>query len=235
MAAAAAVVAVVVGVAGCGNGGAAGGSASSPTHTAAAAGAGVSPSDTSGYTTVPYTTPSALPTPSTPEDRIDRQADAHAWTYDTDTYSAASEEVQDVCDTLDSDSTDPDFSSSPAEWLGTYGFDRPQRELISYGVPLLCPTWTKTVAQAWAGQWPVWMSAGTYKVSSHRTTADDTVPPGTYRTNGDLEGCYWERARADGTIIANHFATAATSITVTIRPSDDLFTSRGCGVWKPVH
>ncbi|MFE5483002.1 hypothetical protein [Streptomyces sp. NPDC056527] len=60
------------------------------------------------------------------------------------------------------------------------------------------------------------------------------IAPGTYRTKGDLEDCYWERTARDGTVLANKFATSAQEITVTIRPSDGQFTTRGCGSWRIV-
>lgn len=61
------------------------------------------------------------------------------------------------------------------------------------------------------------------------------VKPGTYVTTANLSGgrvtdCYWERERG-GHIIANDFVTGASKVTVTIRKSDDAFTSRGCGDW----
>jgi hypothetical protein len=165
------------------------------------------------------------------EGQIDAAAAAHGWDYQD--YDDAAGLVQDVCDTLDDDSADPDVGFSLGQWLGTYGWNPGERKLISFGVPLLCSQWKATVASAWAGTYPVWMDAGTWKVTSK--PGDDHVPPGTYRVVGDISDCYWERATAGGDIIDNRFITAATRVTVTIRASDDLFTTRDCGVWKPVH
>ena len=61
-----------------------------------------------------------------------------------------------------------------------------------------------------------------------------TIQPGTYRSSGRMEDCYWERTSESGEIIDNNFATSARSITVTIRSSDGQFTSESCNVWKPV-
>ncbi|MET9222363.1 hypothetical protein ABZX65_26865 [Streptomyces sp. NPDC003300] len=195
-------------------------------------------------TTVPAPTTPATTTPPTPEEKINTIAADHGWTlddpaaedddsyddpYDADSlYATPADFVQDMCDSL------PDQAANgPAQWLAEgQATSSGQMNILKTGIPLLCPEWTKTVKQAVSGHYPVYIGSGTYKVTSKR--ADDTVPPGTYRTTGDLEGCYWERTRANGDIIDNNFATAATKITVTILPSDDLFTSQECGTWKPV-
>jgi hypothetical protein len=64
------------------------------------------------------------------------------------------------------------------------------------------------------------------------------VKPGTYVTtahmnSGRVSDCYWERSGKNGRIIANDFVTATKKITVTIRKSDEFFTSRECGNWIP--
>ncbi|WNI19187.1 hypothetical protein [Actinacidiphila sp. ITFR-21] len=192
----------------------------------------------------PDTTSPASVTPSlpaTPEEKINTIAEERGWALgstndddsilgldDSSLYDSPAAFVQDICDSL------PDQADSgPAQWLAENQASTPdEMQILTVGIPLLCPEWTKTVRQAVSGHYPVYIGSGTYKVTSHR--ADDTVPPGTYRTTGDLEGCYWERTKADGTIIDNNFATAATRITVTILPSDDLFTSQDCGTWGPV-
>lgn len=65
------------------------------------------------------------------------------------------------------------------------------------------------------------------------------VKPGTYETTSHLSGgrvsdCYWERSGKNGDIIANNMVTAAKKIRVTIRKSDEFFTSERCGDWMPV-
>lgn len=200
---------------------------------------------TSATSTTPEaiaTTATTPPPATTPEDKINTAAAEHGWILDdtgddgsddlfgddTPLYANPSDFVQDICDSL------PDQADSgAAQWLAQDQATTPsEMNILKFGVPLLCPGWAKTVQQAASGTYPVYIGAGTFKVTSRR--ADDTVPPGTYRTTGDLSGCYWERSKADGTIIDNNFATAATRITVTIRSSDDLFTSQDCGTWKPV-
>jgi len=65
------------------------------------------------------------------------------------------------------------------------------------------------------------------------------VKPGTYMTTARLAGgrvsnCYWERSGKNGHTIANDFVTAAKEVRVTIKKSDEMFTSQGCGDWVPV-
>lgn len=174
------------------------------------------------------------PAPATDEERINAAAAGRSWAVD-ESYPEASDFVQDICDTLDDDSTGGgEFSWSLPQWLAEV--QAPTADgyaVLEYGVPLLCPQWGKTVRQAASGAYPVYLSEGTYQVTSK--PGGEHAPPGTYRTSGDLSGCYWERTKADGTIIDNNFATAAIRITVTIRPGDDLFTSQNCGVWKPAR
>jgi hypothetical protein len=194
-------------------------------------------------TTQPTPTSTTPPPPSTPEEKINTLAEENGWVLDdsdaVDAWDGIGETetpedntpaafVQDVCDSL------PDRAhDEPAQWLAENQATEPdQMSILKAGIPLLCPEWTKTVKQAASGHYPVSIGEGTFKVTSKR--AEDTVPPGTYRTTGDLEDCYWERTKANGDIIDNNFATAATKITVTILPSDDLFTSENCDTWKPV-
>lgn len=222
-------VVAVVGLAGCGGGGGKPAASGPPTTTAAP--------PVSVAAATPTAPPS--PTPQTPEQKINAIAEAHGWVLndangddalagldDNSVYDSPADYVQDICDSLPQQADD-----GAAQWLA---LDETPDEMhmLATGVPLLCPDWTKTVKQAASGHYPVYISSGTFKVTSRR--AVDTVPPGTYRTTGDLGGCYWERTSADGTIIDNNYATAASRITVTIRASDDSFTSQDCGTWKPV-
>ncbi|MFI6416119.1 hypothetical protein ACIBG6_01580 [Streptomyces sp. NPDC050842] len=75
---------------------------------------------------------------------------------------------------------------------------------------------------------------GTYAVVAKPAGDIGKIAPGTYRVEGSMSQCYWERTREDGEIIDNRFATSARKITVTIAPSDGQFTSENCGTWKPV-
>jgi len=67
---------------------------------------------------------------------------------------------------------------------------------------------------------------GTYRLA-------DGFPPGTYRTLGSAEACYWERLRGfsghPSDIIANDISTQP--MTVTVEPSDAAFRVSGCGIW----
>ncbi|MBT2505903.1 hypothetical protein J7I98_08320 [Streptomyces sp. ISL-98] len=110
--------------------------------------------------------------------------------------------------------------------------------MLEAGIPKLCPKWTKTLKQAASGKYERWYGDGECEVRAEPDPdeSDDAefIQPGTYRTRGQLDNCYWERATKAGEIIDNNFANAAREITVTIRPSDGLFKSEGCGIWKPV-
>ncbi|XVU21005.1 hypothetical protein ACQPZJ_27470 [Actinoplanes sp. CA-054009] len=54
------------------------------------------------------------------------------------------------------------------------------------------------------------------------------VLPGTYRLEGPLADCYWERSTGSGEVIAGNFVTnAPTGVKLTVR-SGEGFTSRGC-------
>jgi hypothetical protein len=59
------------------------------------------------------------------------------------------------------------------------------------------------------------------------------IPPGTWRVE-DTGTCYWERTRADGSVLDNSFVTAAQRIDVQVRSSDGFFNSRECGTWFKV-
>jgi hypothetical protein len=60
------------------------------------------------------------------------------------------------------------------------------------------------------------------------------VAPGTYRSTGNADGCYWERtkdaAHSLGSIIANNNVTG--TAVVTISASDGYFKTTGCHDWR---
>lgn len=61
------------------------------------------------------------------------------------------------------------------------------------------------------------------------------MAPGTWRTDGSVSDCYWERSTGGGDIIDNNFINfAPDGATVTVRASDGGFTSDGCGTWTLV-
>jgi hypothetical protein len=60
------------------------------------------------------------------------------------------------------------------------------------------------------------------------------IQPGTYVSEGKLDGCYWERQDSTGEIIDNNFLTAALRVEVDIASSDYAFSSSNCGTWKKV-
>ncbi|WP_326590245.1 hypothetical protein [Streptomyces sp. NBC_01294] len=168
--------------------------------------------------------------PPTPEGEIDRLAATNGWDVD-ELYPSASAFVRDMCESLPVSAID---GASRPQWLAEY-LEGDGRAVLEAGIPKLCPTWTKTLKEAASGDYEVWFSSGGYEVNSELKPGENMIKPGTYRIKGDLKNCYWERLTRSGEIIDNNFASAAREITVTIRASDGLFRSEGCGgAWKPV-
>ncbi|MFD3336136.1 hypothetical protein ACFWV1_26335 [Streptomyces sp. NPDC058700] len=168
-----------------------------------------------------------------PEGEIDKLADEKGWEYDG-LYSTASAFVKDICESLPVSAID---GASRPQWLaGSGNLDGDGKAILQAGIPKLCPKWMPTLKQAVAGDYDRWFTSGTYVVSSKPAAEgqDEMIPPGTYRAEGRMENCYWERTSEAGEILDNNFATSARKITVTIRSSDGQFTSEGCAVWKPV-
>ncbi|MBQ1048490.1 hypothetical protein KBX50_08435 [Micromonospora sp. C51] len=87
-----------------------------------------------------------------------------------------------------------------------------------------CPRFLKTWKRAKTG-----FAEGSHDVGKE-------IKAGTYETTAHLSGgrvgdCYWERSTDGGRTIANNYITAAKKVRVTIRSTDGIFTSRGCGNW----
>lgn len=107
-----------------------------------------------------------------------------------------------------------------------------EKQALREGAGSLCPKHAAEIRAALGGKAAVrTMSSGTYRIVAGAGLGEGVAPPGTYRTSGDVEDCYWERARKDGTVLDNQFATAAKEIRVTVR-AGELFTSRDCGTWS---
>jgi hypothetical protein len=60
----------------------------------------------------------------------------------------------------------------------------------------------------------------------------EEIQPGTYVTEGELDGCYWERTDAAGEIIDNNFIGGGLRAEVVIRSGDYSFSSTRCGNWR---
>jgi hypothetical protein len=170
-----------------------------------------------------------------PEGEIDRKADEEGWVYDS-LYSSASAYVQDICESLPSQTK----NWSPEQWLAEAGYmDADGAKILKFGVPKLCPKWTKTVTAAASGDYERYISSGEYEVKTDPAPYDpdsgsdvQEIPPGTYVASGHFSDCYWERTAANGDIIANQAVTQATRLTVTLR-AGELF-KNDCGTFKPV-
>jgi hypothetical protein len=168
--------------------------------------------------------------PDTPKSTaFDDKAAAEGW--EVEGYDQPSEYVLMMCESMDS------WEPGAAQTLAsghvpdmTAGMKTALRE----GATPLCPKHAAEIKEALAGAVTVrTMSSGTYTIKTGAGLGGDVAPPGTYRSSGNLENCYWERAREDGTILDNHFATAAKELRVTVNPGE-LFTSRDCGTWALV-
>jgi hypothetical protein len=175
--------------------------------------------------------------PPGPEGEIDRKADEQGWVYDDSLYASASEYVQDMCDSLPVSAKD---GASRPQWLAEGGYLADDGEaILKFGVPKLCPKWTKTVKQAASGDYERWISSGEYEVTAHPKPYDpdsdsdvQEIGPGTYQAKGEFSECYWERTSQSGDIIANQFVTQARVLTVTLRVGE-LFKNE-CGTFRPL-
>jgi hypothetical protein len=220
----AAAVVVVVGAAGCG-GDSGGGESGEPTASSESASAADSIADEVLGEEEPEAEDEY---PDTPEsEAFDAKAKAEGW--EVEGYTQPSEYVLMMCESMEA------WEPGAGETLArnqvpdmTDGEKRALRE----GGGVLCPRYAKEIRDALGGGASVrTMSSGTYRIVTGAGLGEDVAPPGTYRTSGDLADCYWERSRKDGTIVENRFATAARTVTVTVR-AGELFTSRGCGTWS---
>jgi hypothetical protein len=188
---------------------------------------------------VPVTDTSATPVVSpssiderTPAQRQVDQAAAAAGLGELNGYSSPHQAVEEACGEMRDDAS----GKTAAEWLSLAlnfhsGEPEPYRDrLYRIGFPLLCPEHVATLDAVLGGTAPV--GDGSYQVGA----AHNRVVPGQWRTTDAVADCYWERTSPNGDILDNQFVThAAARVTITIRPSDGSFTTRGCGMWELVR
>ncbi|QFZ23162.1 hypothetical protein [Saccharothrix syringae] len=161
----------------------------------------------------------------TPQEKVDLAVEqAGLKSTISSIYESPSAMVTDICRSLSNTSI-----LTPTEFLSGQSSDPQHLEVFKIGIPLLCPEHQKALQNVVEGKVP--LRSGTYEVGTEK----GQVKPGTYRTTGSVDDCYWERTRDDGEIIDNNFATHAKSITVTISPTDGSFTSERCGSWELVE
>lgn len=161
----------------------------------------------------------------TPQEKVDLAVEqAGLKSTISSIYESASAMVMDICRSLSNTSI-----LTPTEFLSGQSSNPQHLEVFKIGIPLLCPEHQKALQNVIEGKVP--FRSGTYEVGTEK----GQVRPGTYRTTGSVDDCYWERTRDDGEIIDNNFATHAKLITVTIGPADGSFTSERCGSWELVE
>lgn len=175
--------------------------------------------------------------PATAEGDFDRMADGRGWVVDGLYAGSASRFVHDICESMP---VSPEDKPSRPQRLAEGGnLDGDGKAILEAGIPKFCPKWEGVLKQAVSGDYDRWFAEGTYVVEAKPgppdpETGDEAIAPGTYRTTGKVEDCYWERTSRSGEILDNQFATAAQEITVTVRSGDGSFTTEGCGMWRPV-
>lgn len=185
-----------------------------------------------GTSTAAAATPTAEPTPvdvRTPaQRRVDQAAAAAGFTEMPYGYPYPHDIVEDACTTMRT----PIEGQTASGWLSVNLLRGPEYvTLYRIGFPPLCPEHVATLDTLLAGRAP--LDDGTFEVGAGHGKA----APGQWRITTAVSNCYWERTSPGGTILDNQFATHAVAggITVTIRPGDGSFTTRGCGTWELVR
>lgn len=200
------------------------------------AGGSPSSSASSSASASPTVEEPAEPTfPDTAAGRLDRLAYEKDWAVGDGSDTAASAYVAMICESMDVQKAN---GAEPGEWIAKRT-EGDEAAVLKAGMPTLCPKWSKTTLAALGGDYVWSYGDGTWTVKASpkepEIGADEgEIAPGTYRTKGQLEDCYWERTSRSGEILDNRFATSAQEVTVTIRASDGQFTTRGCGDWRKV-
>ncbi|MFJ2477101.1 hypothetical protein ACIOWI_29705 [Streptomyces sp. NPDC087659] len=160
---------------------------------------------------------------------FDLEAEANGWVFED--YAQPSEWVLMMCESMDA------WGAGATETLAANHVPEmtdEEKAALGAGAPALCPKHKKAVSAALKGDVDrATMHSGSYEIVKNPGLEEEKALPGTYRTAGDLENCYWERSTQSGDIIANHSATQARKITVTVR-AGELFNSEGCGTWTLV-
>jgi len=121
---------------------------------------------------------------------------------------------------------------TPAEYLAVeeqVGSGNENEQAIALAIQYFCPDQRPAFDRAKSGDYPVAPPLTQFGDGNWIVGID--IQPGTYRTSGQVSGCYWERTTAAGDIIDNDFITAALQAIFTVQASDALVSSSGCGTW----
>jgi hypothetical protein len=91
-----------------------------------------------------------------------------------------------------------------------------------------CGTWTNRLTPRTSSP-TADFAGGAFLVGSE-------VSAGTWRNSDSAAGCYWERLSGFRGTLPDIIINSFTSViqTVTIDPSDEGFSSEGCGIWTKV-
>jgi hypothetical protein len=161
----------------------------------------------------------------TPEESVDIAVEQAGLAPAVSGFADAAALVHRMCGVLT-----PSSDAMPAEALNNQvRGDAGKLRIAEIGIPLLCPDQQAVLHDLEVGNLPI--PEGRHEIG----TGLDQVRPGTYRTTGSFDDCYWERTRADGKIIDSKFATHSQQITVTISSTDGSFSSQRCGKWIRVN
>lgn len=168
---------------------------------------------------------------------------AAAWKYDGDVYECSAETI--------GFAPTPAMSAAAAAYLklGSYSEGESQsealdemlgicaakdigaEELLSDRYKPMVPFTLKVCPAAPHAKLMKLVAAGDVFIDGTYEVGVD-VKPGTYRTEGKMTDCYWERSTKGGDTIANDFVSnAPAGVTVRIRTSDGGFKADNCGMW----
>ncbi|WP_127553985.1 hypothetical protein [Actinoplanes sp. OR16] len=167
-------------------------------------------------------------TPSTATPAIETTAPASATPVEPSTTPAWRPDCDPSVDCEDF-STDSCDAAYAAEELGGLidSFIEDKEDVDADRLKAACPQYLKAWNKAKNG-----VTEGSYEVGTE-------IKAGTYQTtahliDGRVTDCYWERSGKNGDIIANAFVIATKKVSVTVRSSDEMFTSKGCGNWQKI-
>ncbi|MFD6419369.1 hypothetical protein [Streptomyces sp. NPDC060194] len=191
-----------------------------------------SPSPPASASATPSDTPSDAPSEAPAEDPakdLDRLAVEQNWGID----GPASAWIARMCAEFD----DQDRAGQPpGKWLvEDFGPTPDEEAALTAGMPELCTRWWPEIGKALGAVEKRAYPDGVYEVSGAPGEDPELIEPGTYRAADPTASCSWQRTSPDGDVLDGQRATTKAPLTVTVQATDGTFTTKGCGVWKPVR